>query len=451
MNWRSKKVYIGGPVLLLALVLLAMQLFRPNKKGIAVQADLAFRDDIAEVVTASGRVQPQTKVDITSEVSAEIVALFVKEGDPVERGQRLLLLDTIQLKSDVAQARYSLEEISARADASESESKKDELEYQRQARLFEQKLTSETAFTNARLTMESARANYGAMRAQASTASARLEKALDNLSKTLIAAPMSGVITFLNAEVGEIAQAQTSFTQGKTLMTISDLSVFEVEVDVDETEIAKVALGQEAEIRVDAFGDSTFRGAVVEIGNSAMMQGEGTQNLATNFRVKIRFVDSETGLRPGMSATTEITTATVKDALLVPYAALVTREFDPDSLKGDDTGSAGGSVLAAEVHASESQPAGAAAPDSVAESTRGKKSKKIKKSGVFVCRSGKATFVEVHTGIADERNIVALDGVAPADTVISGSFQTLRKLKEGDEVRIDEASLDKMKEEAGSR
>jgi HlyD family secretion protein len=449
MNWRTKKVYLGGPLLLVVLVLVALQVLRPDEKGTSVQADLAIRDDLAEVVTASGRVQPQTKVDITAEVSAEIVALFVREGDLVQRGQRLLLLDTVQLKSDVAQARFSLQEISARADASQSEYKKDELEHERQSKLFEQKLTSENAFTNARLSMESARANREAMRAQASTASARLEKALDNLAKTFITAPMSGVITLLNAEVGEIAQAQTAFTQGKTLMTIADLSVFEVEVDVDETEIAKIALGQTAEIRVDAFGDSTFRGDVVEIGNSAMTLGEGTQNLSTNFRVKIRFVDSETGLRPGMSATTEITTATVKDAVLVPYAALVTREFDPDSLKTSDTGSSGGGVLAAEVHASESAPAASGAPDSATPATPGKRSKKLKKSGVFVCRNGKATFVEVRTGIADERNIVALDGVSPADTVISGSFQTLRKLKDGDEVKIDEESLKKMKENAG--
>lgn len=449
MNWRTKKVYLGGPLLLVVLVLIALQLLRPDEHGTSVQADLAMRDDLAEVVTASGRVQPQTKVDITAEVSAEIVALFVQEGDLVQRGQRLLLLDTVQLKSDVAQARYSLQEISARADASQGEYKKDELEYERQSKLFEQKLTSENAFTNARLTMESARANHEAMRAQASTASARLEKALDNLAKTLITAPMSGVITFLNAEVGEIAQAQTAFTQGKTLMTIADLSVFEVEVDVDETEIAKIALGQTAEIRVDAFGDSTFRGDVVEIGNSAMTLGEGTQNLSTNFRVKIRFVDSETGLRPGMSATTEITTATVKDAVLVPYAALVIREFDPDSLKTSDTGSSGGGVLAAEVHASESEPAASVTQDSAAPATSGKRPKKLKKSGVFICRNGKAAFVEVRTGIADERNIVALSGIAPADTVISGSFQTLRKLKDGDEVKIDLESLKKMKENAG--
>jgi HlyD family secretion protein len=449
MTWRSKKVYIGGPLLLILLLAVLIPLLRSEEKGTSVQADLAYRDDISEVVTASGRVQPQTKVDITSEVSAEIVALYVKEGDRVERGQSLLLLDTVQLKSDVAQARYSLQELSARVDAAESEFKKDELEANRQARLFEQKLTSETAATDARLSMEGARANYQAMRAQANTAQARLEKAEDNLAKTLIQAPMAGVVTMLNTEVGEIAQAQTSFTQGKTLMTISDLSVFEVDVDVDETEVAKVSLGQEATLRVDAFADTTFKGQVTEIGNSALVQGEGTQNLSTNFRVTIRFTDAETNLRPGMSATAEITTATAKEALLIPYAALVTREFDPDSLQGADSGRSASGSLANEAHAAEADPSPTAAGDRASNPAPAGKSKKIKRSGVFVYRDGHARFVEVKAGIADARNVVALSGVAPGDTVISGSFQTLRKLKPDEEVRIEEASLAKLKEHEG--
>jgi HlyD family secretion protein len=446
MTWRSKKVFIGGPLLLVLLLAVLIPMLRSEEKGTSVQADLAYRDDISEVVTASGRVQPQTKVDITSEVSAEIVALDVKEGDRVERGQRLLLLDTVQLKSDVAQARYSLQEISARTNAAESAYKKDSLEALRQERLFAQKLTSETEATNARLSMESARANFEAMRAQANTAHARLEKALDNLSKTQIEAPMTGVVTMLNTEVGEIAQAQTSFTQGKTLMTVADLSVFEVEVDVDETEVAKVHLGQTASLRVDAFADTTFRGQVTEIGNSASVQGQGTQNLATNFRVTIRFTDPETGLRPGMSATAEITTATENDALLIPYAALVTREFDPDSLKRVDSTGSATAGLSNTAHAAEGDPGRVDAADSTRATATGKKAKKVKRSGVFVYRGGHAEFIEVETGIADARNVVALSGVAAGDTVISGSFQTLRKLKPDEAVSIEQASLDKLAE-----
>jgi HlyD family secretion protein len=444
MKWRSKKVIIGGPALLLLIVLVAWNMAGSGDEATMIQADLAYSDEISEIVTASGRVQPQTKVDITSEVSAQIMDIFVKDGDRVTRGQPLLLLDTIQLMADVAQMQFSLEELSARADASRSTSERDRLEYERQEKLHKQNLASETQFTNAKFTNETSQANYQAMRAQVNTARARLEKARDNLRKTRITSPMAGIVTFLGCEVGEIAQAQNSFTQGKTLMTVADLSVFEVEVDVDETEIAKVQVGQKSEIRVDAFSDTTFAGHVVEIGNSAQTSGQGTENYTTSFRVKVRFAETDAPIRPGMSATVDITTAHEDDALLIPYAAVVTREFDenkPEKTEADT----GDGVFAAEP---DSDADTVATDDEAtdAEKPKGKKPKLEKKTGVFICKDGIAKFVEIQTGIADERNIVALTGLAPGDTVISGSFQTLRKIEEDEAVKIDERSLEAMSE-----
>jgi len=283
------------------------------------------------------------------------------------------------------------------------------------------------------------------MQAQTKTGQARLEKVRDNLTKTRITAPMEGIVTYLSAEVGEIAQAQTSYTQGQRLMTIADLSVFEVEVDVDETEIAKVHLGHPARIRVDAFRDTSFAGSVVEIGNSATVEGQGTENYSTNFLVKVRFDETGIPVRPGMSATTDITTSKVDNALLVPYAAVVTREFDPDSLpnyhrKSDSSSVDETTALAAPAETSNSGEAQAATIP------RGNKTKKIKKSGVFIIDGGKAHFIEIATGIADDRNIVALEGIMPGDTVISGSFQTLRKLTDGEAVEIEQHSLENMGE-----
>ncbi|MBN1212208.1 MAG: efflux RND transporter periplasmic adaptor subunit [candidate division Zixibacteria bacterium] len=451
---RSKKkiIIIGALLIIVAVVVISSMTGSGNGLTI-VQADLVYIDDISEIVTASGRIEPQTKVDIVSEVSAQIREVYISEGAEVEKGDDLLLLDTVQLKADYAQARFSLDELSALADAARTQFEKDKLEFNRQASLYEKELTSETAYTNARFAFENARANYDAMLAQVKTGRARLEKMEDNLAKTRIAAPMKGVITFLNAEVGEIAQAQTAYTQGKTLMTISDLSVFEVEVDVDETEIAKVQLDQTAKIRVDAFLDTVFEGSVVEIGNSAKVQGQGTENYATSFRVKIRFAESSDGIRPGMSATVDITTAVSKEALLVPYAALVTREFDPDSLKNKTAKADSNNSLVDEVQASELEENNAEADTSsaAADTVRAvdkyrKKTNKIKKSGIFRVINGQVEFVEISTGIADEQNIVALGEVNPGDTVVSGSFQTLRKLKDGEAVRIDESSLEKMTE-----
>jgi len=386
-------------------------------------------------VSASGRVQPQTKVDITSQVSAQIIRIFVKDGDYVEHGQPLLLLDTVQLMSDVTQAEFTLEELTARSDAARSTYERDRLEYERQQKLREQNLAPETALTNAQYAFESSRADYQAMGAQTNTVRAGLEKARDNLRKTRITAPMAGKVTSLACEVGEIAQAQTSFTQGKTLMTVSDLAVFEVEVDVDETEVAKVKLDQPTEIRIDAFGDTAFAGNVVEIGNSALVSGQGTENYTTSFRVKIRFAESNDAIRPGMSATVDITTSKEGDALLIPYSAVVTREFDPN--KKPDPPDSGGGAVAAETDS--------LAPAEADSTQSHGKPKKVKKTGVFLCKEGTAHFVEITTGIADDRNIVALTGVASGDSVISGSFQTLRKLQDEDKVKVQAESTDEAK------
>jgi HlyD family secretion protein len=442
--FKSKKRILIACLALVIIVVVVLSLSGSDEALTEVQADLVYPDDISEIVTASGRIQPLTKVDIVAEVSAEIIDVPVAEGDWVTKGQTLLVLDTIQAKSDAAQARYSLDEITARVEAARTQYEMDKQEFERQARLFERGLTSDMENTNARLRYENAQANYEAMKAQAKTGRARLEKAEDNLAKTRIRAPMEGLITYLRAEVGEIAQAQTAFTQGRTLMTISDLSVFEVEVDVDETEIAKVGLGQKAKIRVDAFRDTAFEGSVTEIGNSALVSGEGTENYSTSFRVKVRFSESETDVRPGMSATVDITTATAEDALLIPYAAVVTREIDPDSLKTDSAAAMAG-LGVREANAAEMVSEDTTAAVDTTKSQ--KKKEKVKQSGVFVIQNGKATFQEVKTGIADERNIVALSGVSRGDTIVSGSFQTLRKLSNGDAVKIDETSMTRIKEQ----
>jgi HlyD family secretion protein len=288
--------------------------------------------------------------------------------------------------------------------------------------------------TNAKLACERSKAEFDAMEAQVKTGRARLEKTMDNLRKTQIVAPMDGIVTLLNAEVGEISQAQTSFTQGQTLMTIADLSVFEVEVDVDETEVAKVRVGQAAKIRVDAFRDTSFAGEVVEVGNSATISGQGTESYTTSFRVKVRFSDMSPAVRPGMSASVDITTASADDALLVPYAAVVTREFDPDSLKKAAAAVPESGAVGTAHAASDSS------DDTAKPASPGKKSKKIRKTGVFVVKDSKAQFHEITTGIADERNIAVRSGVAVGDTIISGSFQTLRRLKDGELVKVDNPS-----------
>ncbi len=452
MKKRSKKILIIGAVVVIVAVVVVLNFTGSDGEGTMVQAELAYLSEISEMVTASGRVQPQTKVDITSEVPAEIIEVYVSDGEQVTRGQRLLLLDTIQYQSDVAQAQYSLDEIAARTQAALAQFDRDKREFERQTSLWEQRLSSETEYADAQFAYENSKANYEAMLAQSRNAQARLEKAEDNLSKTVITSPMVGVVTYISAEVGEIAQAQTSFTQGKTLLTIADLSVFEVEVDVDETEVARVKVDHPSNIRVDAFPDSVFKGSVIEVGNSAMISGQGTDSYTTSFRVKVRFDPTDAPIRPGMSASVDITTAKQDEALLIPYASIVEREFDADSLKAKEVASepqASGEVQAAETDEDEGtvEDVEDSTADTTATVDKHKKKEKVKQSGVFVVKDGKAEFIEVSTGIADDRNIVALTGLNPGDTVISGSFQTLRKLSVGDQVVIEPSSLEKMKEE----
>ncbi len=433
---RKRRWLYVAAILVIGAAVAGFTLTGNKEAGTEIQADLAYIDDLREQVTASGRIHPQTQVDITSEVSAQVIELYVKEGSAVSKGDRLLQLDTIQLKSDVEQARYSLDEITARLAAAKAQFERDEKEYIRQKSLYDQQLTSEQEYTNAEFAFKNSRANLDAYNAQANTLRARLDKMEDNLRKTTIIAPMDGVVTYLAVESGEIAQAQTAYTQGKTLMNISDLSVFEVEVDVDETQIAKIELGQQAEIRVDAYRDTSFSGTVIEIGNSALIQGQGTENMATSFRVKVRFDQTDAVLRPGMSATVDITTGEANDAVLIPYASVVVREFDTDSMA---TAKGAGD---SDVHLAN------ATDDATAEDTRWKRDDedKVKRSGVYIVDGGSVRFVEVQTGIANETQLVALSGVAPGDTVVSGSFKTLRTLAEGDQVSIDSRSLERMKE-----
>lgn len=429
MNFRkNKKLWmILGAIVVVAIIV--GNVVTSGEKTTKVKTELVEIIDITEEVSASGYVQPQTKVNITAEVTAEIINIPVVDGQQIFKGDLLVLLDTVQLQKDVDQSRYSLNETNSRMEGARALFKQAEEEYERQKQLFERDLTSETVYTNAEYAFINNKYSLEAMVSQTKSARSRYEKALDYLSRTSISAPMDGVITYVDAEVGEIAPAQTAFTQGKTLMTISDMSSFEVEVDVDETEIIKIVLGQEAKIEIDAFIDTVFAGEVIEIGNTAVMSGLGTQDQATNFKVKVLFKDFNTLIRPGMSATVDIVTNVTVDALSVPYGAIVMRSLDADSLaKADDSGG-----LVSSAHAATTE------DTLVVEEKPKKKGKKEKKEvkGVFIVKDGLAKFVPVETGIADQKSIEVVMGVNESDTVITGPFKTLRSIKSGDKIETE--------------
>ncbi|MFQ5499756.1 MAG: efflux RND transporter periplasmic adaptor subunit [Candidatus Zixiibacteriota bacterium] len=436
---KKKKLFliIGGVVVVGGLVV--ANLTMNTTKTTDVQAEAVKLRSLTEVVSASGRVQPKTKVDITSQINAEVIDLRVREGDYVEAAQLLVVLDTVQLRSDVDQARYAVSEISARLDGAKNDLDQAEEEYKRQEKLYKTNLTSETAYTNAKYAYLNRRAAHEATAAQAKQSQSRYAKQLDNLSKAKINAPMAGIVTLLDCEVGEIAAAQTAFTQGKTLMTISNLDIFEVEVDVDETEIGKVDLGQEVEISIDAFPDTTFGGRVVEIGNTAIMTGLGTQDQSTNFLVNVVFTDPNVRIRPGMSATVDITTNSVDDALSVPYSAIVIRSFNVDSLERARAGTEpeSSSAIVGQVHAAEAD------EELDKRAADGDEKDRKEYKGVFVIDDGVARFVEVNTGIADQKHIEITSGISEGDSVVSGPYRVLRRVKDGDALKPKEKKEEK--------
>ena len=439
---KKKKVWIIIGVIVVAAVLTYITLTSNGKKTTNVNAATVGKQHLVEKVSASGRIQPQTKVNITSEFSGKIIALPVVEGQQVTAGQLLIVMDTVQIKADVSQARFGLDGYRAALEGAKASCDQTDEEFQRRQKLYDQKLGSETELSTAHYSYLNAKANYESLKAQVSAAEAAFDKQLDRLDKARITAPMNGVVTSLNVEVGEIAAGQTAFTQGQTLMTISDMSVFEVEVEVDETEVNKISLGQKSEIQVDAFPDTTFAGSVVEIGNTAILIGGGTQDQSTNFKVKVTFVDVNPNLRPGMSATVDITAAERKDVMAVPFASVVTRNYDLDSLERARSGKSARDSGSGEVLAAENDSANA--PKDSVEAGKDKEREELK--GVFVIRQGVARFAPIQTGIAGQKDIEITKGLAEKDSVVSGPYSVLRTLKDGDAVIVVKA--DSTKQEA---
>lgn len=434
---KKKLLIILGAVVVVVIVVL--NLTKSSEKTTEVQAEVAAKRELTETVSASGRIQPQTKVNITSEVTGEIMDLKVKEGDQVRLGQLLIVLDTVTLRTEVDQGKYALTEAEARLEGSKANYDQALEEYQREDKLFAENHSSEKAHSNAKYAYLNAKAAHEAAQAQAKQLEARYAQRLEDFSKAKIVAPMPGIVTYVDCEVGEIAPAQTAYTQGKTLMTISNLDVFEVEVEVDETEINKLERAQSADIEVDAFPDTVFAGEVVEIGNTAVLTGMGTQDQSTNFKVKVIFNDPNVRIRPGMSATVDIITDREIDILSVPYSAIVMRALDVDSLERARAAEASGdkASVVSEVQAAEEEKLKAADSSKVTETDSSKADvKREELKGVFVIREGKARFVTVETGIADQKNISILTNLNDGDSVITGPYRVLRTIKDGDGVEI---------------
>jgi HlyD family secretion protein len=404
---------IGGAIVLVAFIVIAI--VGNQEKLIPVTVEKAEKGKIISIVTANGKVEAETKVNISADVMGRIIGLPVVEGQYVKKGQLLVEIDKTQTVADVAQAKALM----ASAKVSQEQA---QINYDRQNSLHDRKLISDAEYDLAKTQLDQAKASV--QQAQAS-----LDRALDQLEKCTIKAPMSGTITTLNSEEGENVIIGTMNNLGTVIMVVSDLSKILVKADVDETDIARLALDQNVEISLDAFPDTTFKGKVTEIGNSAKLSSTG-QDQVTNFEVSILITDKVPDIKPGMNATVDITTDIRDDVIKIPIQSVVMRK--PSEIKGD-TAKGNSGVVATEVNAEEAE---VKSPHDKAEE------KEIE--GVFVVDGKEAVFTPVTTGISDQQNIEIKSGLDADQQVITGSYKTLRSLKNGDKVKPNEKKFDEV-------
>ena len=403
---KSKKKAIIFSILGVVIVALVLIVFLGSNKEpvIPVQTEPVKRRTITQLVTATGKIQPEVQVKISPEVSGEIVALPVKEGQKVMKGDFLL---KIKPDSYIAQRDQS----SAGLQRAKADLNKNELEFKRFENLYKKGLVSESEYEQSRATYDGSKAVYA-------QAKASLDQADENLKKTTIVSPMNGSVSQLNSELGERVLGTSQF-QGTDVMTIADLSRMEARVDVSETDVILVAVGDTARIDVDAFPDRKVKAIVYEIASSAATLGLGTQEEVTNFEVKIRILDKDIKLRPGMSMTADIETETRGNVLAVPIQSVTIRT--PKGEVSGDGGDDEGQAL-------------------TVSNDRARRKKDKPEEIVFLVEGGIVKAVRVKRGISDDSYVEIIEGLDEGKEVVSGSYKAInRELEDESKVRVEEA------------
>ena len=396
----KKKIIIFSiiGVVVLALVLLVV-LGSKRETIVTVQTEKIEKRTLTQVVSATGKIQPELQVKINAEVSGEIIAMPVKEGQKVKKGDLL-----VKVKTDLYMAQRDQQK--AMLVVAEANLVKAEADYNRAKGLFEKKLISDQD-------LETAKTSYSVQKAQWQSAKAALSQAEESLSKTTIYSPINGTISNLISELGERVSG-SSFTQGTEIMTVAELRSMEARVDVDENDIVLVSIGDTSRITVDAYPDKKLTGVVYEIGNAAKTKGLGTQEEVVNFEVRIRVLNKGIELRPGMSVTADTETETRHNVLSVPIQSVTTRmpKKEPKPEDGQDEG-----VVV----------------------NNGKKKEETKiDEVVFLNDNGKAKMVKVKRGISDDSYVEITEGISGGEEVISGSFKAInRELEEGSKLKVD--------------
>lgn len=379
--------------------------------GVDITAEVVKRGMVTSKVSASGRIYPVTEVKINSQVSARIERLAVREGDTVEKGAVLVELDRTlyQARVEGAMAALNTQRSSSEAALATLRQAEDLLNIHKALAEHDAGVVQE--LKDAQNNFNAAQARYNAALAQVSSAEASLEQALEDLSRTTILTPMDGTVTALDVEEGEMVLG-TQMTMGTQMMAISDLSRMEVEVDVDETDVVAVRVGQTAEVEVDAIPDTLFSGLITEIANAGNTLGAGTQMEVTNFAVKVELSDTDERLRRGMSAAVDIITETRENVLYIPMQALTARLSEDLAVSNEQEG------------------------QTVSSSSSSEEDEYVEVVFVIL-EDGTVELRKVDTGISGTTHIEILSGLSEGEQVVTGPFRLLsRSLKNGDRVKV---------------
>lgn len=399
---KKRRWWIAAGVSLAVAGAVGVGIATQGPRSIPVQSAVVGREDVQAKVTANGKVQAQKKVDISATIPGQVTQLAVREGDWVRRGQFLLQIDATNPRAAARSSEFSMQALLRDRDAARLARDQARADAERAEANFGAGIVPEADAQRARNAAASAESALLAVERRVEQARATLEGAQDTLAKTTVRSPMDGLVTARRVEEGEVAVIGVQSSPGTVLLTISEMSVVESEMEVDETAIPAVAVGQEALIRIDAYPNRTFAGTVTEVGSSPILTLSQTE--AIKFKVKIRIDDPPEEIKPGLSVQADILTAFVPQALTIPIQALVLREIE---------------------RAPGEQPVRGAPRD---------------EEGVWLVESGRVRFQPVRTGLFGELSLEVREGLKGGETIVTGPFRALRTLTPGQAVAAEGAA-----------
>jgi len=403
---KPKQMWIlgGGLAVIVAVGIAASR----GDKGVPVQVATVARENIQAKVSANGKIQAVVKVDLTANVMGQVTALKVKEGDHVKKGDLILEIDNVRSRATVESLRSASQAIAHDFETSRARLEQARKDFDRASANHKAGITSQSDFDQASTALRTAQAAFEGAQQRVAQSRAELAGGQDALNKTRILAPMDGVVTAKRIELGETAVIGLQNQPGTVLVTISDMSRVEAEMEVDEASIPTVRTGQAAQVRIDAYPNQLFDGVVTEVGGSPIVQTN--VNEAIKFKVKVMIKNPPSTIKPGLSTQADIFTGNRDQVLAIPLQALVMRDI---KLKKGET----------------------FAPGAPRE-----------EEGVYVMEGGKAVFRALKTGLMGELNVEVLSGLKGGESLVTGPFKALRELKGGEEIRVEKKKKTDKKE-----